>query len=387
MAAKKKKVEIVVDGALDEKKAQLNKLVADINKKMKGEIVSFADQYDGSFLLRRPTGILSLDIALKGGFPRGIVEVIGEEQVGKTTLLAETCKRIQEIYGHESCIGLAMVEAWDKAYWKNLGFRVAFSEEEIKQAEEAQERKFNEDELLYLRDQVGEVIHCAAVNTEDMLGISLDLAKSKMFQLVGLDSIGALQSRDQEDKEIGEKTYAGSSVAITHFVNKFYSIKSDTTMYVNNQLRKNLARKSMFDEEWTIPGGQALKYAKFISLFLSKGQKITKTVGDKEVIIGRYVNWNIKKGKCGSGEGKTGSYAFMREFPGQKLGIDLEDNIATSGLYYEVIDQSGAWYSIGGEKVAQGFNKLKEYIRENPELRDSIAKECIKKSGIKFVVK
>jgi recombination protein RecA len=371
----------------DEKKLAVKKVVDDIKKKWGSGAIDFAEEYDGSTLLRRPTGILSLDIALNGGWPAGLlVEVVGPEGVGKTTLLAETCKQIQAIYGDESCIALAMIEPWDKAYWKNLGVHVAFSNIEIKQAEEARGKKFTDDELAYLKHQVGTIVHEKAATAEDLLGMGYELTKTDMFQLCGYDSIGAMQTKVQSENDLGEKVYAGASAVITDFVNKTLQLKTRTTSFVINQLRQNLKAKTPYDKEFIIPGGQALRYVKAVSVLLKKGEAIRKKISGKDEVIGRYVNWAIEKGKLGIGDTGRGSYAMYKGIGGFPLGIDKEDDIATEALKYEIVIKDGE-YKYKDHTMGKSFEDFVAYFKEHTDVRDEIARECVLASGVQFIVK
>lgn len=379
----KKKVEEPVD----KKKLIIEKVVADIKKKWGNGAIDFAEEYDSSVLLRRPTGILSLDIALNGGWPAGLlIEVVGPEGVGKTTLLAETCKQIQSIYGDESCIALAMIEPWDKAYWKNLGVHVAFSNKEIKQAEEARNKKFNDDEIAYLKHQVGTIVHEKAATAEDLLGMGYELTKTDIFQLCGYDSIGAMQTKVQSENELGEKVYAGASGVITDFVNKTLQLKTRTTSFLINQLRQNLKAKTPYDKEFIIPGGQALRYVKAVSVLLKKGEAIRKKIAGKDEVIGRYVSWAIEKGKLGIGDTGRGSYAMYKGIGGHPLGIDKEDDIATESLKYEIVIKDGD-YKYKEHLMGKNFDELVNYLKHNSDIRDEIAKACIIASNVQFVVK
>jgi RecA/RadA recombinase len=380
--AKKKAEEVV-----DEKKQVVKKVVDDIKKKWGSGAIDFAEDYDSSNLLRRPAGVLSLDIALKGGWPAGlVVEVVGTEGVGKTTLLAETCKQIQTIYGEDSCIGLAMIEHWDKAYWKNLGVHVAFSNTEIKQAEEARGKKFTPEEVDYLKYQVGTIVHEKAATAEDLLGMGYDLTKADIFQLVGYDSIGAIQTKVQSENELGEKVYAGASAVITDFVNKTLQLKTKTTSFLINQLRQNLKAKTQYDKEFIIPGGQALKYVKAVSVLLKRGEAIRKKIAGKEEVVGRYVNWSIEKGKLGIGDTGRGSYAMYKGIGGFPLGIDKEDDIATEAIKYELAVKDGG-YKYKEHVMGKSFDELVEFLKKRTDVRDELARECIKASGIEYVVK
>lgn len=369
----------------------LGKLIEGINKSFKSNIISFGDEYDAAFLLRRPTGILSLDIAIQGGLPRGITEIAGETNVGKTQLSVEICKQIQKNYGPESCIALCMVEPWDKSFWKNLGFKVAFSDEEISLGERALKRKYTPEEYAYLKEQVGEVVHAKCLNAEDMLETALKCIESGIFQVVVIDSVGSMMSEQQDQKDFGEKTYGGNSTAIQEFVNRFTQLKTNTTVIMINQVRDNMNRTSPYAEEFRVLGGNALKHGKFVSIWLSKGGKIKKEVKiagkATEVEVGRSNHWLIKKQKCGGPDGERGQYDFYKGKFGYSLGIDIWTDLVRTGVYYDVINRAGAWYSYGEEKIGQGEENAGEFLKNRPELAEEIKMKCFEAAGVNFVVR
>ena len=364
-------------------------VIEKINKTFKSNIISFADEYDAGFLLRRPTGIISLDIAIQGGFPRGIIEIAGENNVGKTQLSVEVCKQLQKNYGEDACIALCMVEPWDKSFWKNLGFKVSFSEEEITSGEKALKRKYTAEEKAYLKEQVGQVVHAKCLNAEDMLSTALKLIETGIFQLVVIDSVGSMMSEQQDDKEFGEKTYGGNSTAIQEFVNRFTQLKTNTTIIMINQVRDNMkAGNSPYAEEHRVLGGNALKHGKFVSIWLTKGAKIKETInGVENVEIGRTNNWLIKKQKCGGADGERGHYDFYKGRHGYPLGIDIIGNLLSTAVLYDIVEKSGAWYSYKGERLGQGIDKAAIMLKEHPEIVEEIKQRCFDKAGIAFLVR
>ena len=172
----KKKVEEVVS----DKRLLLENLKTDINKKLGEGTINFADEYDGSFILRRKTGVLSLDLGLRGGFPKGIIEVIGEPNIGKTALVCQTAIEVQKTYGKDACIGIIAIEKFDKKFWKDLGLRIAFSKEEIKMIEEGLERPLNEEERAYYEDQEGEIVISPPMTAEDALEACLAIDRKSV---------------------------------------------------------------------------------------------------------------------------------------------------------------------------------------------------------------
>jgi len=364
----KKKIEKI---DTSERRKKLENVVEDINRKIPGAI-SFAEDTDGSFILRRPTGILSLDNALRGGFPKGIIEIIGEPNIGKTALVCKTAVEVQNNYKENSCIGIIAIEKFDKKFWKDLGLKIAFSDEEIKYMEEGLGRKLTETEYSQYKEQVGEIVISPALTVEDALEVCLGMVKSKLFQLIIVDSIGAVVTDAQNEKTLDEKTYGGIAGPMGTFVNKVNLLNENTTILIVNQLRDNLKMKNPYDDPYKEAGGWALKHAKLVSLRMTRGEQIKKKVQTNDLIIGRYVNWVIKKGKGGTPEGSKGSYPFYKGKYGYTLGIDTIQDVILTGVEYDVIEKAGAWFSFGGEKLGQGLEEATENLRKTPKKVEEI---------------
>ena len=364
----KKKIEKI---DTSERRKKLENVVEDINRKIPGAI-SFAEDTDGSFILRRPTGILSLDNALRGGFPKGIIEIIGEPNIGKTAIVCKTAVEVQNNYKENSCIGIIAIEKFDKKFWKDLGLKIAFSDEEIKYMEEGLGRKLTETEYSQYKEQVGEIVISPALTVEDALEVCLGMVKSKLFQLIIVDSIGAVVTDAQNEKTLDEKTYGGIAGPMGTFVNKVNLLNENTTILIVNQLRDNLKMKNPYDDPYKEAGGWALKHAKLVSLRMTRGEQIKKKVQTNDLIIGRYVNWVIKKGKGGTPEGSKGSYPFYKGKYGYTLGIDTIQDVILTGVEYDVIEKAGAWFSFGGEKLGQGLEEATENLRKTPKKVEEI---------------
>lgn len=365
----KKKIEEVI---VSDKRALLENLKIDINKKLGEGTINFADEYDGSFILRRKTGVLSLDLGLRGGFPKGIIEVIGEPNIGKTALVCQTAIEVQKTYGKDACIGIIAIEKFDKKFWKDLGLRIAFSKEEIKMIEEGLERPLNEEERAYYEDQEGEIVISPPMTAEDALEACLAMVTSGMFQLLIVDSIGAVVTEVQQENNLNESTYAGISKPMGMFVNKVGLVNTDTTIIIINQLRDNMKMKNIYDDPYKESGGNALKHAKLVSLRMTKGEQIKKKIKTTDVIVGRYVNWRIKKGKGGTSEGDSGSYPFYKGKFGYALGIDKIADVVLTALDYGVIEKAGAWYSFGDERLGCGLDGAVDTLKEHPEVVQKI---------------
>lgn len=373
------------------KKERLEKVRKEVNHHFKADILKFAEDYDGQFLLRRPTGVINLDLAIQGGFPKGIVEIAGPSNVGKNALSFTVCKENQKIYGEDSCIGLALIEPLDKVFAKNLGFHIAFSDDEIAMRERAKREmghkdfKYSAEERAYLKKEVGHVMHVQCLTAEDMLYTALKMIESNEFQIVMIDSLGALITDEQDEKEIGDKTYGGNAIAIQSFVNKFIKIPTDTTVIAINQIR-DVIGATQYQKKTRTLGGNALKHGKLISIELTPGERIKSTIKGTEVEVGRTINWTIAKQKCGGPDGEHGKYDFYKGKYGYPLGIDTAGNLVSTAILYDEIEQAGAWFNYG-ETRYQGKEGLITYFRNNAQEVEELKNRIFRKADVCFITK
>lgn len=370
-------------------KDRLKTVIAEINKKVGKGAISTAEEYDGTFLLRRPTGILSLDLALKGGFPKGIIEIIGEPNIGKTALVCQVAKSIQNIYGEDTCIGICAIEKFDKEFWKLLGLKVAFSNEEIRKIEQAKGRQLTEEELFYYKEQVGNITISPAMTAESAFEVALAMAESGLYQLVIIDSIGAMLTDAQNDKAIEERHYGGLSMPLGNFANKLSLSDSDTTVLIVNQLRDNLKMKNSYDDPYKEAGGWAMKHAKNVSLRMSREGVLREKIGTsgQEVVVGRGVKWTIKKGKAGISDGDIGNYSFYKGKFGYPLGIDIEEDVVLTALEKDVIKKVGKTFSYGTLDLGVGLPNAIARIRADEPLKLEIVRKVYEKENFPFIVK
>lgn len=327
-----------------------------------------------------------MDIAIAGGFPRGAIsEIWGVNNVGKNAILVYAAIECQKIYGENACIAFLCTEPFDKKYVKNLGLKIAFSDEEIEEEERAAGRKFNPDEIAYLKEQVGTIVINVNSSAEQLLEIALDLVG--LFQIIGIDSIGALTSTAEAEKNVGENVFGGISRPMKQFVNKFYMMNSNTSIIGINQVVDNTKRMNDYSPEFKPPGGNALKHGKFISIFMRRGGKIKKTIDGKEVVIGHTVSWEDSKQKGGGHDGHTGEFPFYKGEYGYCLGPDKCQDLVKECVLVNIIEKSGAWFAYNGEKIGQGIDAAADFIRQRPELFDQLRRECFVQNEIKCVFK
>ncbi len=388
-----------------DRKAELASLQADINKAFKGRaIVRSGDEIQNAFILRRPTGITSIDLGIGGGFPAGgLAQIIGRDSSGKSYLTNRTMANTQAIYGQESAISICMTEMpFDKAFAKwHCGLAIAFSEAEIEILERVNTQygrpSYTDEQRAWLRHQVGTVYETRAATAEQLLEIAVQHVESNLFQIVMIDSFGALLTAAEAEAEEGleQKHRGGSAMVITQFMHRLHAAlnmpdergnMNTTTVLGINQYRDNVTA-GLYGNPMKIAGGWALRHGKLVDLHLEQGKKHRIQIGTEYYIIGKEINWEVIKGKAGCHDGPKGTYNFYFGEHGYGFGVDVFSDLVVAGLQHGVVSQSGAWYSFNGDKLGQGKDGVGQALSQNPALFDAIRKEIFKKAGLNFVTK
>lgn len=274
------------------------------------------------------TGSLSLDIALGvGGYPKGrIIEIFGPESSGKTTFALEAIAACQRAGGRAAFIDAE--HALDPVYSKNLGVNI--------------------DELLLSQPDTG----------EQALEIVDALVKSEAVNIIVIDSVAALVPQAEIEGEMGDPHVGLQARLMSQALRKLSGTinKTKTTAIFINQLREKVG--VMFGNPETTPGGRALKFYSSVRLDIRKGEAIKS--GDQ--IIGSQAKVKVVKNKVAP-PFKSIVVDIM-----YGTGISKEGEILDIGSELEIVDKSGAWYAYQGEKIGQGKENAKIYLREHPEI-------------------
>lgn len=365
---------------------RLEILAATINKQYNGRaIVREGKDISNSFLLRRPTGIMSLDLALGGGFPAGgLSQIIGKDSSGKSYLTNRVISNVQNLYGRDSAISICMTEMpWDKKFAKwYCQVRVAFSEEEINELERSEVRfgrpAYSQDQRIWLRDQIGIVQETRAANAEVLLEIACQHVESNLYQVVMIDSFGALLTKAEAEAEEGleNKHRGGASMVITQFMHRLhaalnmpdaYGRPNTTTVIGINQYRSNVTA-GPYGNPMNVAGGYALRHGKLVDLHVEQGKRHSVKINSSEYkIIGKEINWEILKGKAGCHDGPKGTYNFYFGEQGYPFGVDTATDLAAAAVENGAIEQNGAWYSYKGERLGQGAENVRWALTEYPK--------------------
>ena len=318
-----------------EKKKALEAAMSQIEKQFgKGSVMKLGE-FKAMEIEAIPTGALSLDMALGiGGVPRGrIIEVFGPESSGKTTLALHVVAEAQKMGGEAAFIDAE--HALDPVYAKKLGVDI--------------------DNLIVSQPDTG----------EQALEICETLVRSEAVNIVVIDSVAALVPQAEIDGDMGDSHVGLQARLMSQALRKLSGTinKTKTTAIFINQLREKVG--VMFGNPETTPGGRALKFYSTIRLDVRRAESIKN--GD--AIVGNKTVIKVVKNKVAP-PFKTATVEIMY---GQ--GISKESEIIDLAANANILDKSGAWYAYKGEKIGQGKENVKMYLKANPKLRDELEKQ------------
>ena len=293
----------------------------------KGSIMRLGDRADVS-VDAIPTGSLTLDAALGiGGYPKGrIIEIYGPESSGKTTLALHAIAECQKEGGR--CAFIDAENAIDPLYAKNLGVDI--------------------DELILSQPDSG----------EQALEITEVLIKSGAIDLVVIDSVAALVPQAELDGEMGDASVGLQARLMSKAMRKLAGVmnRSSCTAIFINQLREKVG--IMFGNPETTPGGRALKFYSSVRLDVRRGE----TLKNGQDAYGNVVKIKVVKNKVAP-PFKT---ATVNMIYGE--GISHLDEVINLAVENDIIDKSGAWFSYKGDKIGQGIQAVREFMKNNPEI-------------------
>ena len=316
----------------DDKKRALSMALSQIEKQFgKGSVMKMGDQP----IARIPTvstGSLGLDIALgAGGLPYGrIVEIYGPESSGKTTLTLSAIAEAQK--QGKTCAFIDAEHALDPVYAEKLGVNI--------------------DELLVSQPDTGE----QALEICDML------VRSGAVELVVIDSVAALVPKAEIEGEMGDSHMGLAARLMSQALRKLTgNIKrANCCVIFINQIRMKIG--VMFGNPETTTGGNALKFYSSVRLDIRRIGSIKK--GDE--VIGNETRVKVVKNKVAPPFKQAEFDILYNE------GISREGEIIDLGVKEDIIEKAGAWYSYGGERIGQGKDNVRTYLKENPEIAGEI---------------
>lgn len=279
-----------------------------------------------------PTGSLGLDIALGvGGVPRGrVVEIFGPESSGKTTVALHMIAEAQKAGGEAAFIDAE--HALDPVYARNLGVDI--------------------DNLIVSQPDTG----------EQALEIAEALVRSGAIDIIVVDSVAALVPKAEIDGEMGDSHIGLQARLMSQALRKLAGVisKSKTTAIFINQLREKVG--VMFGNPETTPGGRALKFYASVRLDVRR----IETLKQGSDMIGNRIRVKVVKNKVAP-PFKEAEFDIIY---GQ--GISREGNILDIGVNYDIVDKSGSWFSYNGQRLGQGRENVKQFLKDNKNIADEI---------------
>lgn len=289
-----------------------------------------------------PSGSLALDVALGvGGYPRGrIIEIYGPESSGKTTLTLHAIAEAQK--AGLSCAFVDAEHAFDPAYAKNLGI--------------------NLDEMIISQPDNGE----AALEIADTL------VRSGAVDLIVIDSVAALVPQVELEGGMGDNQMGLQARLMSKALRKLTSTvsKTNATVIFINQIRMKIG--IMFGSPETTTGGNALKFYASVRLDIRRGTAIK----DQEEVLGNETKVKVVKNKVAP-PFKTADFEIIYGEGVSRIGEVID--IATK---HDIVEKSGSWYAYKGNKIGQGKENVKTYLKENPKLAEEIENLVREKLGI-----
>jgi recombination protein RecA len=314
------------------KRAALDMAIASIEKQFgKGSIMAMGSGSPISNVELVPTGIASLDVALGGGIPRGrIIEIYGPESSGKTSLASYILGQVQKKGGLAAFIDAE--HAFDPEYAKTLGVQL--------------------EDLLVSQPDTG----------EQGLEICETLVRSNAVDIIVVDSVAALVPRAEIEGEMGDAMMGVQARLMSQALRKLTGAisKSKTTVIFINQIRMKIG--VMFGNPETTTGGNALKFYASLRMEIRRKEQIKE--GD--TVVGVTTGVKVVKNKIAP-PFRTATFDLI-----YGEGISREGDLIDTGVAMEIVRKSGAWYYLGEEKLGQGKEGAREYLKAHPELGNQI---------------
>ncbi|WP_322817267.1 recombinase RecA [Chloroflexus sp.] len=316
-----------------EKEKALAATMAQIDRKFgKGSIMKMGEASSRLVIEAIPTGSIALDIALGiGGVPRGrVVEIFGPESSGKTTLAQHIIAEAQKMGG--VCAFIDAEHAFDPVYAARCGVNI--------------------DDLLVSQPDTG----------EQALEICEMLVRSNAIDVIVIDSVAALVPRAEIEGEMGDSMPGMQARLMSQALRKLSGAisKSRTVVIFINQLRMKIG--VMFGSPETTTGGQALKFYASVRLDIRR----IETLKQGQEAIGSRVRVKVIKNKVAPPFRQAEFDILANE------GISREGNIIDIGTELGIIRKSGAWFYLGEDRLGQGRENVREFLKNNPALTDEI---------------
>ena len=326
----------------NDRKAALEMALKQIEKQFgKGSVMRLGEKTDRE-ISTSSSGSLALDAALGiGGYPRGrIIEIYGPESSGKTTVALHAIAEIQKTGGQAAFIDAE--HALDPVYAQKLGVNI--------------------DELLLSQPDTG----------EQALEIAEALVRSGAVEILIIDSVAALVPKAEIEGEMGDSHIGLQARLMSQALRKLSGVinKSNTIAIFINQIREKVG--VMFGNPEVTPGGRALKFYSSVRLEVRRAEAIKQGTD----IMGNKTKIKVVKNKVAP-PFKTAEVDIM-----YGEGISQEGEIVDMGSDFDIIQKSGSWYAYNEERIGQGRENAKQFLKENPSIKNEISAKIRESLGM-----
>lgn len=313
-----------------------------------GDLLVSADQASTPYMVRRPTGIMELDIALGGGFPAGGPCVVGGPfNSGKTWLMWRTLAMQQAIYGSNFVGAIANTET-PLDYWqaRKAGAVISMPDEVLNQQAEYRRQRgtpdFTSEEIYNLKYQIGHIELIHGRTGEEILTGILKFNESRVCSFIAIDSINGLQPEVDSGKDLDEADKMAAQAMMMkrfwmHYVPQVRGGRNYTTLYLTQQAVSNTDKANApsyvkkYLRDWELKGGESTKHHSLVTLYLWSGEKIK--LPNYQDAVGKYVNYLTKKGKAGTHDNLTGEFPFYYHIG----GVDIHGELIASAVRRNVL--------------------------------------------------
>lgn len=391
-----------------ERHRKLNALKQRANKDAeRPNLLVFADEMASPYFLRRPTGIMQIDVDLGGGFPAGTVNYLsGPENAGKTWLLFKTYAMHQRLYGPNSSIAHGQIEGgMDYFFLRKAGYKVAIPMTTIDEHQEHRKARkvplLTKAEVKDMNTGIGEFLLITPTTMEELTDWTLEIVQSGLSHIIGVDSItAAMPSAEAVLATFGDYPQQGAHATLMkRFLQHYYPLASgtrglnETTLIFINQVVYNRDRASApapmqkYIKEWKPAGAPAAKHGKSIDLMVWSGEKLRGKKGkdsdEKAPILGKSFEWQVAKGKAGTHDNIFGSQNVFY------LEDSLEQNLKTvmsAGLKYGVLQEKEGKFTLLNADTklpvpelqgVEGYDIFMEMMETNKELEFTVRREIL----------
>lgn len=414
-------------------RADTNELFEEIQASLGkyGVIIQKGQELEGRFDLKRPSGIISLDIDTGGGLPAGgLSQIDGMEGSGKNMLAYRYCGQVQQLYGDETNIFMLCMEfPFDKDYAAFHGFHVPYSEYEIGVRQRARKKEglepLTKKEIEAMMSTEGKGnFHLLRGSAEANLDAVVEMIRSNAYQIGVIDSWDSMLTAPEEEADLADDPrIANASSVQTKWMKKVqgvltprprcpecwalhpehrrtssggynyycgcgwkgkkpYMHENETTIIGIRQVRANM-NKTKFGPEYKVGGAWALKHGKLVDVTLKPGQRLMSKDGKTK--IGKEINYEITKGKAGTHEGRKGMFRYFFGPP----EIDVDHNMFTTATDLGVIRRGGSVYYIdqveGDPLKFSGKDTILNAIADDADLRDVLHRAILHRAGIHHI--